>query len=144
MSEYAASSTTQKHHYPDEKGRYGDYGGRFVPEILMPALAELEEAYAAAKEDPVLQEAYLHYLKHYVGRPTPLYFAERFSEHLGGARVYFKREDLAHTGAHKINNALGQVLLAKTMGKTLIIAETGAGPHGGATATACPVLGPGS
>ena len=141
MSEYAASSTTQKHPYPDKTGRYGDYGGKFVPEILMPALAELEEAYAAAKEDPVFQETYQHLLKQYVGRPTPLYFAERFTEHLGGARVYFKREDLAHTGAHKINNALGQVLLAKKMGKSRIIAETGAGQHGVATATACALLG---
>ncbi len=141
MSEYEVSSTTQKHRYPDKRGRYGDYGGKFVPEILMPALAELEEAYSAAKEDPVFQETYQHYLKHYVGRPTPLYFAERFTEHLGGARVYFKREDLAHTGAHKINNALGQVLLAKKMGKTRIIAETGAGQHGVATATACALVG---
>jgi len=141
MSEYEDSSTAQKHPYPDEAGRYGAYGGKFVPEILMPALAELESAYAAAKEDPVFQESYQHFLKQYVGRPTALYFAERFTEHLGGARVYFKREDLAHTGAHKINNALGQVLLAKKMGKTRIIAETGAGQHGVATATACALVG---
>jgi tryptophan synthase beta chain len=107
----------------------------------MPALQELEEAYAAAKEDPVFQETYLHYLKQYIGRPTPLYFAERLTEHLGGARVYFKREDLCHTGAHKINNALGQVLLAQKMGKKRIIAETGAGQHGVATATAAALLG---
>jgi len=142
MSESEHSSTTrEKHHYPDERGRYGDFGGKYVPETLMPALQELEEAYTAAKEDPVFQETYLHYLKQYIGRPTPLYFAERLTNHLGGARVYFKREDLCHTGAHKINNALGQVLLAQKMGKKRIIAETGAGQHGVATATAAALLG---
>ncbi len=141
MNEFAASFAKQNYRFPDARGRFGRFGGKFVPEILMPALEELERAYAAAKDDPVFQETYQHYLRQYVGRPTPLYFAERFTEHLGGARVYFKREDLAHTGAHKINNALGQVLLAKKMGKTRIIAETGAGQHGVATATACALVG---
>ena len=142
MSESEHSSTTQSAHpYPDERGHFGPYGGKFVPETLMPALQELEEAYEEAKTDPAFQEEYLHLLKQYVGRQTPLYFAERLTEHLGGARVYFKREDLCHTGAHKINNALGQVLLAKKMGKKRIIAETGAGQHGVATATASALLG---
>ncbi len=141
MSEYATSSETQKHPYPDERGRYGDFGGRFVPETLMPALGELEEAFRASQADPVFQETLRHYETTYTGRPTPLFLAERFTEHLGGGKVYFKREDLAHTGAHKINNALGQVLLAKKMGKTRIIAETGAGQHGVATATAAALLG---
>jgi len=141
MNDYAVSSTRQNYPYPDDRGRYGRFGGKFVPEILMPALAELEEAYAAAKDDPVFQETYHHYLKQFVGRPTPLFFAERMTAHFGGPRIYLKREDLAHTGAHKINNALGQVLLAKQMGKTRIIAETGAGQHGVATATACALLG---
>ncbi len=141
MNEFAASFAKQNYHFPDNRGRFGRFGGKFVPEILMPALDELERAYTAAKDDPVFQESYQHYLRQYVGRPTPLYFAERLTEHLGGARVYFKREDLAHTGAHKINNALGQVLLAKKMGKQRIIAETGAGQHGVATATACALAG---
>ena len=141
MNEFAASFAKQNYHFPDARGRFGRFGGKFVPEILMPALEELEQAYIAAKDDPVFQATYQHYLRQYVGRPTPLYFAERFTEHLGGARVYFKREDLAHTGAHKINNALGQVLLAKKMGKQRIIAETGAGQHGVATATACALVG---
>jgi len=131
----------QKHPYPDSRGRYGEFGGKFVPETLMPALEELEQAYTHAKEDPAFQESLRLYLANYVGRPTPLYFAERFTEHLGGAKVYFKREDLAHTGAHKINNALGQVFLAKQMGKRRIIAETGAGQHGVATATAASLFG---
>jgi tryptophan synthase beta chain len=141
MTNFAASFSKQSYHFPDEHGRFGRFGGKFVPEILMPALAELDAAYAATRDDPVFQETYQHYLRQYVGRPTPLYFAGRFTEHCGGARVYFKREDLAHTGAHKINNALGQVLLAKKMGKQRIIAETGAGQHGVATATACALLG---
>jgi tryptophan synthase beta chain len=142
MNESEHSSTTrEKHPYPDERGRYGDYGGKYVPETLMPALQELEEAYEIAKTDPVFQEEYLGLLKHYVGRPTALYFAERLTKHLGGARIYLKREDLCHTGAHKINNALGQVLLAKKMGKKRIIAETGAGQHGVATATAAALVG---
>jgi tryptophan synthase beta chain len=126
---------------PDERGRFGDYGGRFVPETLMPALEELTEKYLHAKDDPEFQEELRYYLREYVGRPTPLFFAERLTRHCGGAKIYLKREDLNHTGAHKINNALGQVLLAKRMTKPRIIAETGAGQHGVATATACALLG---
>lgn len=121
--------------------KFGPYGGQFVPETLMPALAELESAYLRAKNDPAFQSELNHLLATYVGRPTPLTFARRLTEQLGGAKIYLKREDLAHTGAHKINNALGQALLAKRMGKTRIIAETGAGQHGVATATACALLG---
>lgn len=131
----------QEYKYPDERGRYGNFGGKFVPETLMPTLQELEEAYAEVKNDSEFQETFQKYMADYVGRPTPLYFAQRFTEHLGGAKVYFKREDLAHTGAHKINNALGQALLAKRMGKKRLIAETGAGQHGVATATAAALLG---
>ena len=141
MRKCGSSFGMQKYPYPDARGRYGDFGGKFVPETLMPALDELEQAYLQAKEDPAFQESLRLYLANYVGRPTPLYFAERFTEHLGGAKVYFKREDLAHTGAHKINNALGQVFLAKKMGKRRIIAETGAGQHGVATATAASLFG---
>ena len=122
---------------PDAKGRFGNHGGRFVAETLMPLILELEEAYRAARADPSFQEELDDFLKHYVGRPSPLYFAERLTEHLGGAKIYFKRDELNHTGAHKINNVLGQILLARRMGKTRIIAETGAGQHGVATATAC-------
>ncbi len=126
---------------PDKNGHFGIYGGRFVPETLMPALEELERAYAQAKEDPAFEEELSHLLREYVGRPTPLYFARRLTEHLGGAKIYLKREDLCHTGAHKINNALGQVLLARRMGKRRIIAETGAGQHGVATATVAAMFG---
>ena len=122
------------------KGRFGAYGGQFVPETLMTPLAELEEAYELAKNDPEFQKELDYYLKQYVGRETPLYFAERLTARLGGAKIYLKREDLNHTGAHKINNALGQALLAKRMGKKKIVAETGAGQHGVATATACALL----
>ena len=122
---------------PDEKGRFGPYGGRFVAETLMPLILELEQAYREARADPAFQAELDEFLKHYVGRPSPLYFAERLTEHLGGAKIYFKRDELNHTGAHKINNVLGQILLARRMGKTRIIAETGAGQHGVATATAC-------
>ena len=122
---------------PDEKGRFGIHGGRFVAETLMPLILELEEAYVAAKKDPAFKAELDDFLKHYVGRPSPLYFAERMTEHLGGAKIYFKRDELNHTGAHKINNVLGQILLARRMGKKRIIAETGAGQHGVATATAC-------
>ena len=125
---------------PDEMGRFGQFGGRFVPETLMPALAELETAYRAAQSDESFQSRLAERGRRYVGRPTPLYHAERLSEELGGAQVYLKREDLAHTGAHKINNALGQALLAKRMGKNRVIAETGAGQHGVATATVCAML----
>jgi tryptophan synthase beta chain len=123
--------------YPDAEGRFGDYGGRYVPETLMPLVHELDAAYRAAKADAVFQAELAGYLKHYVGRPSPLYFAERLTAHIGGARIYFKREELNHTGAHKINNCMGQILLAMRMGKTRIIAETGAGSHGVATATVC-------
>src|SRR5271165_6400610 len=122
---------------PNERGRFGIYGGRFVPETLMPLVHSLEQAYADAKADPSFKAELDHLLKHYVGRPSPLYFAERLTESLGGAKVYFKRDELNHTGAHKINNVLGQILLARRMGKRRIIAETGAGQHGVATATAC-------
>jgi tryptophan synthase beta chain len=126
---------------PDERGRFGEYGGRFVPETLMPALEELTAKYLQARDEPEFQAELQYYLREYVGRPTPLYYAERLSADSGGAKIYLKREDLNHTGAHKINNALGQVLLARRMGKPRIIAETGAGQHGVATATACALLG---
>lgn len=125
----------------ETKGKFGPYGGQFVPETLMPALAELEQAYEEAKADPQFQAELKHLLKTYVGRPSPLTFAGRLTEKLGGAKIYLKREDLNHTGAHKINNALGQALLAKRMGKHRIVAETGAGQHGVGTATACALLG---
>ncbi|QUD87076.1 tryptophan synthase subunit beta [Phenylobacterium montanum] len=123
--------------YPDAVGRFGDYGGRYVAETLMPLVLDLDRAYAAAKADPEFQAELKGFLTHYVGRPSPLYFAERLTAHLGGAKIYFKREELNHTGAHKINNCMGQILLAMRMGKTRIIAETGAGQHGVATATVC-------
>jgi tryptophan synthase beta chain len=126
---------------PDKKGYFGQYGGRFAPETLMPALEELEAAYLNAKRDKSFQRELEHLNSTYIGRPTPLYFAKRFSEHLGGAKIYLKREDLAHTGAHKINNAIGQALLAKKMGKKRLIAETGAGQHGVATATGAALTG---
>ncbi|MCM3722647.1 MULTISPECIES: tryptophan synthase subunit beta [Solibacillus] len=122
------------------KGRFGRFGGQFVPETLMTSLEELELAYEEAKKDPSFQEELDYYLKQYVGRETPLYFAERLTNKVGGAKIYLKREDLNHTGAHKINNAIGQALLAKRMGKKKIVAETGAGQHGVATATACALL----
>ena len=121
---------------PDERGRFGMFGGRYVPEMLMPAVEQLTEAYAQAKADPAFQTELDRYLDAYAGRPTPLYFAERLTEHLRGAKVYLKREDLAHSGAHKINNTLGQALLTRRMGKRRVIAETGAGQHGVATAMA--------
>ena len=123
--------------YPDAVGRFGDYGGRYVAETLMPLVLDLDKAYAAAKADPEFQAELKGFLTHYVGRPSPLYFAERLTAHLGGAKIYLKREELNHTGAHKINNCMGQILLAMRMGKTRIIAETGAGQHGVATATVC-------
>jgi len=126
---------------PDALGHFGLYGGKFVPDTLMTAIAELEDAYTRAKNDPTFQKEFAELSRHYSGRPTPLYYAARLTEHLGGARIYIKREDLAHTGAHKINNALGQGLLAKRMGKRRLIAETGAGQHGVATATVCAMLG---
>jgi len=126
---------------PDKKGHFGVYGGKFAPETLMPALAELEAAYLAAKKDKGFQAELDYYSREFVGRATPLYCAKRLSDHLGGAKIYLKREDLCHTGAHKINNSLAQVLLAKRMGKTRVIAETGAGQHGVATATAAAMFG---
>ena len=126
---------------PDEKGRFGIYGGRFVSETLMPLILELEEQYERAKTDQSFWDEMDHLWKHYVGRPSPLYFAERMTEELGGAKIYLKRDELNHTGAHKINNVLGQIILAKRMGKTRILAETGAGQHGVATATVCAKFG---
>ncbi|MFH1741045.1 MAG: tryptophan synthase subunit beta [bacterium] len=126
---------------PDHFGRFGPFGGKYAPETLMPALEELELALDEAKRDPTFQAELDRYLKYYVGRPTPLYFAERLTQRFGGAQVYLKREDLAHTGAHKINNTMGQILLARRMGKKRIIAETGAGQHGVATATAAALFG---
>ncbi|MFC4559499.1 tryptophan synthase subunit beta [Virgibacillus kekensis] len=125
---------------PDTKGRYGKFGGRFVPELLMPAVLELEEAYEAAIKDPDFLEELDYYSKNYVGRETPLYHAKNLSEKLGGPQIYLKREDLNHTGAHKINNTVGQALLTKRMGKKKVVAETGAGQHGVATATVCALL----
>ncbi len=126
---------------PDATGKFGPYGGRFVPETLMPALDDVISAYDEFRDDAAFRAEYEHLLKTYVGRPSPLTHAQRLSAHLGGAQIYLKREDLLHTGAHKINNALGQAMLAKRMGKKRIIAETGAGQHGVATATACALLG---
>jgi tryptophan synthase beta chain len=122
---------------PDEHGHFGQFGGRYVAETLMPLILELEQAYSAARADPAFEAELSSFLEHYVGRPSPLYFAERLTGRLGGAKIYFKRDELNHTGAHKINNVMGQILLARRMGKTRIIAETGAGQHGVATATAC-------
>ncbi|MGD2205488.1 MAG: pyridoxal-phosphate dependent enzyme, partial [Anaerolineae bacterium] len=126
---------------PDERGYFGSYGGKFVPETLMPALAALEQAYRQAQADPAFRRELDDLLQTYVGRPTPLSSARRLSAHCGGAQIYFKREDLAHTGAHKINNTLGQALLAQRMDKHRLVAETGAGQHGVATATAAALLG---
>ncbi|MFN2233459.1 MAG: pyridoxal-phosphate dependent enzyme, partial [Anaerolineales bacterium] len=131
-------NASQEHTLP---AKFGDYGGQFVPETLVPALAELESAYLHVRQDAEFQTEFSHLLKTYVGRPTPLTFASRLTEQCGGAKIYLKREDLAHSGAHKINNALGQALLAKRMGKQRVIAETGAGQHGVAAATACALLG---
>jgi len=126
---------------PDQRGHFGQFGGRYVPETLMSACIELERAYLAYKDDPEFLAELQYYRKNYIGRETPLYFAERLTKHAGGAKIYLKREDLNHTGAHKINNAMGQALLARRMGKQRIIAETGAGQHGVATATVCALFG---
>ncbi|MBX2855929.1 MAG: tryptophan synthase subunit beta [Rhodobacteraceae bacterium] len=134
MNEIAANSFREG---PNEQGRFGKFGGRFVAETLMPLILDLEKCYEAAKTDPAFQAEMQDLWTHYVGRPSPLYFAERLTEHFGGAKIYLKRDELNHTGAHKINNVLGQILLARRMGKTRIIAETGAGQHGVATATVC-------
>ena len=125
----------------DEGGHFGIFGGRFVAETLMPLILEVEQAYSKYKDDPTFQDELNYYLKHYVGRPSPLYYAERLTEHLGGAKIYMKRDELNHTGAHKINSTMGQILLAKRMNKPRIIAETGAGQHGVATATVCALFG---
>jgi len=127
--------------FPDEKGHFGQFGGRYVAETLMPSLYQLEEAYRTARNDSEFQREFDHYLRSYVGRPSPLYFAHRLTEHLGGAKIYLKREDLNHTGAHKVNNTVGQALLARRMGKRRLIAETGAGQHGVATATVAALFG---
>src|SRR5438552_13978423 len=134
-------SVTATEQLPDAQGHFGPYGGRFVPETLMHPLKELEEEYYRSQKDPGFQLEFEYYLKEFCGRRTPLYFAERLSKELGGAKIYLKREDLLHTGAHKINNCIGQVLLAKRMGKTRVIAETGAGQHGVATATVAAMFG---
>ncbi|MBN8531754.1 MAG: tryptophan synthase subunit beta [Alphaproteobacteria bacterium] len=126
---------------PDSRGYFGEYGGRFVAETLMPLILEVEKHYEAARKDASFRKEFEYYLEHYVGRPSPLYFAERLTGELGGAKIYFKRDELNHTGAHKINNCIGQALLAKRMGKKRIIAETGAGQHGVATATVCALFG---
>ena len=139
MSETATAFATPA--MPDTQGHFGPYGGRYVPETLMHPLQELEAEYFRAQQDPTFQQELSYYLREFVGRPTPLYYAERLTRELGGAKIYLKREDLLHTGAHKINNAMGQVLLAKRMGKTRIIAETGAGQHGVATATVAAMFG---
>ena len=131
------ASLSNAYAWPDAEGRFGPFGGRFVAETLMPAVHELESAWDAARADPTFQAELDDFLTHYVGRPSPLYFAERLTEHHGGANIWFKRDELNHTGAHKINNCMGQILLARRMGKTRIIAETGAGQHGVATATVC-------
>lgn len=134
-------SSVASEQLPDAAGRFGPYGGRYVPETLVHPLRELEEEYFRAQQDPEFQRELDYYLREFVGRPTPLYYAQRLTENLGGAKIYLKREDLLHTGAHKINNAMGQILLAKRMGKTRIIAETGAGQHGVATATVAAMFG---
>ena len=123
--------------WPDANGRFGEFGGRYVAETLMPLVLDLEQEYVRARADPSFQAEFDWLLEHYVGRPSPMYYAERMTKHFGGAKIYFKRDELNHTGAHKINNCIGQVLLARRMGKTRIIAETGAGQHGVATATIC-------
>lgn len=126
---------------PDERGHFGIFGGRFVAETLMPLILEVEQTYLSARQSAEFADEFRYYLEHYVGRPSPLYFAQRLTEVLGGAKIYFKRDELNHTGAHKINNTLGQILIARRMGKTRIIAETGAGQHGVATATVCALFG---
>jgi len=137
MTNAAKSTPNSWAQWPDADGRFGAFGGRYVAETLMPLVLDLEQEYARAKADPSFQAEFDWLLEHYVGRPSPMYFAERLTKHFGGAKIYLKRDELNHTGAHKINNCIGQVLLARRMGKTRIIAETGAGQHGVATATIC-------
>ncbi len=134
-------TTTPYPAVPDERGHFGDFGGRYIPETLLPASMELTEWYERLKNDESFQKEFRYYLKYFVGRETPLFYAERLSRHAGGAKIYLKREDLCHTGAHKINNTIGQILIAQRMGKKRIIAETGAGQHGVATATVCALFG---
>jgi tryptophan synthase beta chain len=141
LHENEIMSAVAKSKLPDTQGHFGPYGGRFVPETLIHPLQELEDEYHRAQKDPAFKREFEYYLREFCGRPTPLYFAERLTKELGGAKIYLKREDLLHTGAHKINNCIGQVLLAKRMGKTRIIAETGAGQHGVATATVAAMFG---
>jgi len=141
LRENESMSAVTAENIPDVHGHFGPYGGRYVPETLMHPLQELEEEYFRAQKDPAFNKELAYYLKEFCGRPTPLYFAERLTKELGGAKIYLKREDLNHTGAHKINNAIGQVLLARRMGKTRVIAETGAGQHGVATATVAAMFG---
>ena len=141
MADIPGVETVAETTQPDANGRFGEYGGRYVPETLMHPLQELEDEYFRAQHDPEFQNELQYYLREFCGRPTPLYHAERLTRDLGGAKIYLKREDLLHTGAHKINNAMGQILLAKRMGKTRIIAETGAGQHGVATATVAAMFG---
>jgi len=136
-----SSETRSAHPWPDARGRYGEFGGRYVPETLMHPIEQLTEAFEAARRDARFQAELDHLLRHFAGRPTPLFHAQRLSDHLGGAQIYLKREDLLHTGAHKINNCLGQGLLARRLGKTRLVAETGAGQHGVATATVAALLG---
>ena len=137
----AVAPPSRRHLWPDARGRFGEFGGRYVPETLMHPVEELEQAYQATRSDPKFQAELAHLLKHFAGRPTPLFHARRLTEHLGAAQIYLKREDLLHTGAHKINNCLCQGLLARRMGKTRVVAETGAGQHGVATATVAALLG---
>ena len=132
-----AATRSNSYNLPNDKGRFGEFGGLYVPETLMPLVLELTQAWREAKEDPAFWSEFRSLLTHYVGRPSPLYFAERLTQHFGGAKIYLKREELNHTGAHKINNCIGQILLARRMGRTRIIAETGAGQHGVASATVC-------
>jgi tryptophan synthase beta chain len=141
VTNIARPTPNSLHAAPDQRGRFGEYGGRFVAETLMPLVLAVGDAYEAAKKDPSFQKELDLYLKDYVGRPSPLWFAQRLTETLGGAKIYFKREELNHTGSHKVNNCTGQILLARRMGKTRIIAETGAGQHGVATATLCALFG---
>ncbi|HSY18986.1 MAG TPA: pyridoxal-phosphate dependent enzyme, partial [Candidatus Acidoferrales bacterium] len=141
MAALAIDPQIDRSSVPDATGHFALYGGVYVPETLMTALEELGTAYEAAKADPAFQAELKHHLKEFAGRPTELYFAERLTAHCGGAKIYFKREDLLHTGSHKINNTIGQALLARRMGKKRIIAETGAGPHGVATAAVCAKFG---
>jgi tryptophan synthase beta chain len=141
LNDNGAVNATTTASVPDAQGHFGPYGGRFVPETLMHPLQQLEEEYFRAQQDPAFQQELSYYLRHFVGRPSPLYLAARLTRELGGPRIYLKREDLLHTGAHKINNAMGQILLARRMGKTRVIAETGAGQHGVATATVAAMFG---